>query len=134
MSSVYPVTDPNLVEIGSNPSEVQVDETTQVVESTTQESPVEVVTGGAQVYTAGIQGPPGPAGGEEEMAYAERVDFISATLLYRGEAVPGTLESEAKWRIRRITIGADKDTTTEWADGDADFNNVWDDRLSLNYI
>ena len=70
---------------------------------------------------------------EEEVAQAKRVDFITDNLLYRGEADPGKLDSESAWRIRRITIGSDNDVTEEWANGDANYNKIWDNRLSYAY-
>lgn len=70
----------------------------------------------------------------DDVIYTKRVDFINDNLLYRGEAVPGTLESAPVWRMRRITIGADNDVTEEFADGDSNFDNIWDDRLGLTYL
>ena len=83
----------------------------------------------------GMQGPQGPpgSGGEEEMKYAERVDFASSTVIYRGEAAPGASEGAAVWRVRRMVLGLDNDVTTTWADGNADFDNVWTNRASLGY-
>lgn len=71
---------------------------------------------------------------EEDMAYAKRTDFVSATLIYRAEALPGTLESAASWRIQRLTIASDDDVASQWADGNANFDNVWADRATLSYI
>lgn len=71
--------------------------------------------------------------GDEEVPYSKRVDFITDDLLYRGEAAPGTLTSQAAWRIRKITIGTDGDVTEQWADGNSQFNKVWDNRLSFTY-
>jgi hypothetical protein len=65
--------------------------------------------------------------------YATRTDFVSASLAYVGEALPGTLDSAPAWRIKRLTIAADDDVTTEWADGNASFDNAWSDRASLSY-
>jgi hypothetical protein len=65
--------------------------------------------------------------------YATRTDFVSSSLAYVGEAVPGTLDSAPAWRIKRLTIAADDDVTTEWADGNANFDNAWADRLTLSY-
>lgn len=62
-------------------------------------------------------------------------DTASSTVYYCAQAVVGSLESAAVWQIQRITfptVGED-DTTIEWADGDAKFDNVWDDRLTLSY-
>jgi len=84
------------------------------------------------ILTVGTQGPPGIV--EEETMYASRVDFISDELLYRGEAVPGTLNGGNLWRIRKIDIAeSDGDVTTTWANGSDAFNKVWDDRLSYTY-
>lgn len=84
----------------------------------------------------GIQGPPGVPGAaaESEMPYAERTDIVSDALIYKGQADPGALDAAPVWRIRRLTIGVDGDVTTQWADGDANFDNVWADRATLNYI
>ena len=79
---------------------------------------------------------------EEELKLAEILDFVitgsgagEITTLYIGRADPGSAESAAVWSISRSAIesGLDNDTTTTWADGDADFDNVWDDRLILTY-
>ncbi len=53
-----------------------------------------------------------------------------ATYLYVGKAAMGSATSSAVWQIQRITQA---DTTVIWADGDAAFNNVWDNRASLSY-
>lgn len=83
-------------------------------------------------YT-GRQGPPGPAQEEEQM-YSKRVDFVSDTLLYRGEAEPGASDTAPLWRIRRTTFGAvDGDVDERWAGGDALFDKIWADRLTLTY-
>jgi len=81
----------------------------------------------------GIAGPIGlPA--EDEIMYEKRVDFITDNLLYRAEAIPGTLNSASVWRIRKITIAAsDNDVVETWADGTDTFNKVWDDRLTYTY-
>lgn len=65
--------------------------------------------------------------------YSTRTDFVSATLAYVGEALPGTLDSSPSWRIKRLTFGLDDDVTTEWAAGNANFDKVWNDRASLSY-
>ena len=67
--------------------------------------------------------------------YALRYDQDAdpPTAAYLGQAVPGTATSAASWRIQKLTFGGDGDVTSQWADGDANFNNVWDDRASLSY-
>lgn len=73
------------------------------------------------------------AGASENVKYSRRIDVISDTVMYKGEATPGTANSAAGWRISRITTNAEGDVTEEWAAGSAEFTQVWDDRLSLSY-
>lgn len=63
---------------------------------------------------------------------AMELDVASATVTYFGEAEAGSATSGALWRIRKLTTTGD-DLSIKWADGDALFNNVWDDRASLSY-
>ena len=64
--------------------------------------------------------------------YTTRSDYIDAATTYEGEAVPGTATSSAIWRIKKIATNAG-DVTVTWADGNANFDNVWDNRVSLTY-
>lgn len=86
---------------------------------------------------AGAQGPRGPQGlpgiNEDDMAYSKRIDFVSETELYKGEAAVGSSEASAVWRIRKITIAGDNDITEVWAAGNANFDKVWANRSSLIY-
>ncbi|RAU20067.1 hypothetical protein CU669_20390 [Paramagnetospirillum kuznetsovii] len=72
--------------------------------------------------------------GFEAAAMAVRLDFIDESTFYRGEAVPGTAESAAGWRIKLVTFGADGDVTEQWAGGTAAYDKVWADRLTLIYV
>ena len=56
----------------------------------------------------------------------------SQTQVYIGDAVPGTAESAANWRIKKIVFSG-TDSTTTFADGDSAFDNIWDNRASLSY-
>ena len=85
---------------------------------------------------SGVPGPQGPAGapgGEDEVAQAKRVDFITDTELYKGEADPGTAEGTAAWRIRKITIATDNDVTEVWASGNANYDKIWNNRAGYSY-
>lgn len=88
-----------------------------------------------QIITKGVPGPTGPAGGEESVPFAKRVDFESSdTVIYQGWATPGATDAQASWRISKTTFINDQgDTIVQWADGDAEFNNVWNNRLILSY-
>lgn len=74
---------------------------------------------------------------EEVMAtnYATRYDQDASTptFAYLGKAAVGTATSAAAWQIQKLTFGVDGDVDITWADGDASFDNVWDDRASLSY-
>ena len=70
-------------------------------------------------------------GGVAETPRAKRVDFVGDTLIYVGEADPGTAESAASWRISKIDTTLD--ISVLWADGNNNYDNVWNDRLSLSY-
>ena len=65
---------------------------------------------------------------------ASRVDFVGDNIIYKGEAEPGTLTSASAWRIKKIEfIGADEDVETTFADGNGDFDKIWNNRLSYTY-
>lgn len=69
---------------------------------------------------------------EEDTMYAKQIDFVGETVIYKGEAVPGSLTSASVWRVRKLTLTGD-DVAETWADGDSNFDNVWDERVSLSY-
>ncbi len=60
-------------------------------------------------------------------------DADPPTLAYLGKAYPGAAESAAVWQVQKLVFGIDGDVTITWADGNAAFDNVWDDRASLSY-
>lgn len=64
--------------------------------------------------------------------FSVKLDTVSSTLLYVGEAALNSAANAPVWRIRKIeTIGTVMSVL--WADGDQAFNNVWDNRASLSY-
>jgi len=78
-----------------------------------------------------LQGSPG------SMALTTRSDTIDPTVFpevtYRGDALPGTATSAAAWRVQRMTLQSDGDIAIVFADGNDNFDNIWDNRLSLSY-
>lgn len=68
---------------------------------------------------------------ELEVQYNRLID-VDGVYTYVGEALPGTGESEAKWRIKRIEEIGD-DFNILWADGEATFDKIWNDRTSFTY-
>lgn len=67
-----------------------------------------------------------------QTVYVPQWDQVDPTTAYFGQALPGIATSAAAWRIIRYTFAGD-DFSGQYADGDALFNNVWDDRASLSY-
>ncbi len=65
--------------------------------------------------------------------YETRMDEPNSTTTYVGQAAPGSSTSDAVWRIKRILISG-TETIVEWADGNSDFDNVWNARASLTYL
>jgi len=62
--------------------------------------------------------------------YTTRIETVG-TLTYIGNAVIGSATSGALWQIKRLdsTSGLIK----LWADGNDNFDNIWDNRASLSY-
>lgn len=57
------------------------------------------------------------------------IDEVSG-VWYHGEAYSlAATTAQAVWRIKRITLPG----TVEYADGNVNFDNVWDDRTTLSY-
>ena len=58
----------------------------------------------------------------------------SGNMIYQGTADPGTAKSAAGWRIAKFTYdGSGNLTDIQLADGDLNYDNVWNDRASLSY-
>jgi len=76
-----------------------------------------------------------PTDVSEMPQYIKQVDFDdSNNYIYTGEALPGTATSAASWRITRVEfVGSDEDVVKLYADGDANFDNIWDNRGVLAY-
>lgn len=64
---------------------------------------------------------------------ATRVVVASSTVSYIGKAPAGTATNAAAWKIQRVTTTVGGDLTVEWADGNINYDNVWDNRAVLSY-
>jgi len=68
-----------------------------------------------------------------EVQYTKLID-VDGDYTYIGEASPGTAESAATWRIKRVyEIPGTGDFDIEWANGSADFDKIWNDRATYAY-
>ena len=65
--------------------------------------------------------------------YTTRVDVADATTTYVGNAAVGASQAAAVWRIFRLTSLVGGGLVIEYADGDANFENIWNNRTSLTY-
>ncbi len=73
---------------------------------------------------------------ELKARYTMMIEYVAGTSNPQliGEAPPGSLPSEAKWRIRYINWDGDNNPTcVQWAGGTAKFDKVWDDRAIYEY-
>lgn len=75
-----------------------------------------------------------PLGGEAEMNYSTALDDVGGGISYIGYAVPGASTASAVWRVKKLQEFTDGDIVITWADGNDLFDNIWDNRLSLNFI
>lgn len=91
-------------------------------------------------YTKFVDSPTRPGksavevvGNVSESTYSTRVDVVSSSVIYLGEAIPGTDASDPLWLIKKITIigGA---ISILCANGSSEHNQVWNDRSSLTYV
>jgi hypothetical protein len=64
---------------------------------------------------------------------AVRLDDVGAGVSYVGAAVAGASTASAVWQIKKI-VESGNDITVTWADGNTNFDNVWNNRLSLTYL
>ncbi len=60
-----------------------------------------------------------------------QVDQVGQTT-YLGYALAGSVTGGSVWAIKRI-VESGNDASITWADGDKDYNNIWDNRLALTY-
>lgn len=66
------------------------------------------------------------------LAMKTALDEASTTVTYVGEAATGTAANAALWRIKRLTQSGTV-LMIEWADGNGNFDNIWDSRATLSY-
>lgn len=62
-----------------------------------------------------------------------RLDDVSSTVTYVGEASVGASPTSPIWRISRITLSG-TETIIQYAGGSTAWNSIWEDRASLTYI
>ncbi len=63
-----------------------------------------------------------------------RQTFSGSKIIYEGKAVPGTLDSDEGWQIKKNTYTGSNKTSTNFASGTNEFIHVWDDRTTYTYL
>ena len=71
----------------------------------------------------------------DEERYTTAIAYdASNNPIYVGEALEGTAKSAASWRIKKLTWDANGNCTDlQWADGNDNFDNIWDNRTTYSY-
>ena len=64
-----------------------------------------------------------------ELSY---IDEVSSSVSYFGFAPAGSAEGSALWKIKKLTVSGTV-TKVQFADGNALYDNVWNNRASLSY-
>ena len=75
----------------------------------------------------------GGGGTVELVTESKRYDQASSTVLYVGEAVPGSATSSPLWKIAKITVDASGNPLTKLFANLGAQNQIWDNRASLSY-
>lgn len=69
----------------------------------------------------------------DQAEYATQIDEAAGSITYVGKAAIGTATSAAAWQVYRMDESGDPELIILWADGDNNFDNIWDNRASLSY-
>lgn len=67
----------------------------------------------------------------EAPSMATKVDTISPDYVYVGKARIGAAATQPLWQIKKVLLGTE--ISVLYADGNNNFDNIWDDRASLTY-
>ena len=68
----------------------------------------------------------------ESLPKTINIDESVSNIVYFGYADAGSLSSNPSWRVKKIEISGLVSITT-YADGNTNFDNIWDNRLTLSY-
>ena len=63
----------------------------------------------------------------------KRFVYTGSNVVYLGKAKPGKSESDAFWQIMKFTYSGDNVTQIDFADGNDNFDNIWDNRTGYSY-
>jgi len=63
-----------------------------------------------------------------------QMDEAGSGITYIGEAAIGSNTASAVWRIKKLDESGNPELIIKWADGNSNFDNIWDNRTSLTYL
>jgi len=67
--------------------------------------------------------------------YSQLIEYVDNNPVYMGSAEPGSLTSEEKWQIRKLTYDSSSNVTSIlWAGGSTAFTFAWDDRADPSIV
>lgn len=66
----------------------------------------------------------------ESQTSTNLVDIASPTVIYLGEAVYNSLESDPVWKIQKVEIGS----IIKILNASNSYNQIWNNRASLTYV
>lgn len=69
----------------------------------------------------------------EDAAETLRLEVVSSTIMYKGNASSPSLTSAAVWKLARFTLSSAGGIVIEYAGGVSTYTNVWDNRASASY-
>lgn len=72
-----------------------------------------------------------PGTGDNRNYYTITDDTTTANVVYLGKAPIGASKAGAVWQIAKLDTTSGTEKT--WADGNDNFDNVWNNRASLSY-
>jgi len=65
--------------------------------------------------------------------FTTAIEYSGDNAIYVGEAEPGSAKSAAAWRIKKITYSGSNPTDIQWAEGNGNFNKIWNNRAGYSY-
>lgn len=68
----------------------------------------------------------------KEVQEVERIDIADSSTIYVGTAAISSATSAAVWQVCKFTT-TDSSVIPTYADGDDEYDNIWDNRASLSY-
>lgn len=72
---------------------------------------------------------------DPDAGYTKAISYDALNNLeYLGIAVMGTAKSAGTWQIRKLIYDSNGNLTDmQWADGNDNYDNIWNNRVSLSY-